>query len=309
MTEKNKIRGGTVWPTMITPFDGDNKIDLDALDHIVNWYMEKKVGGIFAVCQSSEMFFLTLEERVKIAGRVNQFVNGKIPVVASGHISDTLEEQINELKAISDTGVDAVVLVSNRLAREDENDDIWIKNAEIILKKLPDVKFGIYECPYPYKRLMTPKILKWCISTGRFYFLKDTCCDLGQIKNKLKILKGTEFKLFNANSATLLESLKSGASGYSGVMANFHPQLYKWLVDNWEKQPDKAQRLQDFLGAASLAELKLYPVNAKYHMKLCGIDIGLYSRVQDYKNFTRTDKMQIEQLFNLEKIYINDYIL
>lgn len=40
----------------------------------------------------------------------------RIPVIASGHISDSMEDQIDELRSIADTGVDAVVLVSNRLA-------------------------------------------------------------------------------------------------------------------------------------------------------------------------------------------------
>ena len=47
-------------------------------------------------------------------------------------------------------------------------------------------------------------------------------------------------KLYNANTSTLLESMKYGAAGYSGVMANFHPALYAWLLENWEKEPEKA---------------------------------------------------------------------
>ncbi len=30
-------------------------------------------------------------------------------------------------------------------------------------------------------------------------------------------------------------------AGYSGVMANFHPDLYVWLCKNYKKQPEKAQ--------------------------------------------------------------------
>ena len=35
--------------------------------------------------------------------------------------------------------------------------------------------------------------------------------------------------LFNANAQTLLPSLELGAAGFSGVMANFHPDLYARL--------------------------------------------------------------------------------
>lgn len=85
-------------------------------------------------------------------------------------------------------------------------------NTEKILEALPsDIRFGLYECPYPYKRVMSPKVTEWCASTGRFYFLKDTCCDADQIREKLAICKDTHLKLYNANTATLLESLKDGA--------------------------------------------------------------------------------------------------
>ena len=38
-----------------------------------------------------------------------------MPVIASGHISESLEDQLAELTAIAATGVDGMVLVTNRL--------------------------------------------------------------------------------------------------------------------------------------------------------------------------------------------------
>ena len=86
----------------------------------------------FADCQSSEMFFLSLEERVKIGEFVKKHADGRVPVVTSGHISDSLEDQAKELTAIAGTGADAVILLTNRLAKENESDEVWLEN----LKKL-----------------------------------------------------------------------------------------------------------------------------------------------------------------------------
>ena len=143
------------------------------------------------------MFFLNNKERTAIAGFVKEITGGRVPVIASGHVSDTIEDQIEELKMMADTGVEALVLVSNRLALEDEDGDIWKRNAEKILDKIPGIPFGIYECPYPYKRLMSEKLLKWCASTDRFMFLKDTCCDLGQLSDRLRAVKGSNLKIYN----------------------------------------------------------------------------------------------------------------
>ena len=168
------------------------------------------------------MFYLSVEERAEIAKFVVEVADSRVQVIASGHVSDNIDDQISELQRIGDTGVDAIVLVSNRLADVNESDELWKKNAESIINKL-DVPLGIYECPYPYKRLMNPDLLRWCASTGRFLFLKDTCCDTKQIEAKLQAVEGTNLKIYNANSVTLLESLKVGVEGYSGVMANHHP--------------------------------------------------------------------------------------
>ena len=56
-----------VWPTMVTPFTDTDEVDYGALEELVEWYIGAGVDGLFAVCQSSEMFFLSLGERVAIA--------------------------------------------------------------------------------------------------------------------------------------------------------------------------------------------------------------------------------------------------
>jgi 4-hydroxy-tetrahydrodipicolinate synthase len=155
--------------------------------------------------------------------------------------------------------------------------------------------FGVYECPAPYKRLLSPELLKWCAETEKFAFLKDTCCDLDQLEAKCKAVEGTGLKIFNANAATLLRSMEMGCAGYSGVMANFHPDLYVWLCKNYKEQPEKAQELMNFLGAASMVECQVYPVNSKYHMNLVGVPMTLQSRKQDYKLLTGSKKLEIEE--------------
>ena len=92
---------------------------------------------MFAVCQSSEMQHLTLAERTGIARFVKEGSRGRVTVIASGHISEDINDQIDELKAMQDTGVDAVVMISSRIVRKDEDDEAWKRNAERILTEIP----------------------------------------------------------------------------------------------------------------------------------------------------------------------------
>lgn len=288
-----------VYPTMITPFTKDNKIDYNAVEALINWYAEKGVDGIFAICQSSEIFFLSFDERLELLRFVMKHTPKNIAVVASGHVADDLDTQIAEAKAFVDEGIDSYVFISNRFAREDEDDSVFLKNIDRAVDTMGDMNFGIYECPYPYKRIMTPDVLKKLAESGRFTFLKDTCCDPAMIGDKLKAVEGMGLKIFNANSASLLETLKMGCAGFSGVMANFHPEIYSWLCKNFDKEPEKAEKVQAFLGFASLAECQLYPVNAKYYLSLEGLPIEYFSRSKDVSGFTLSRRMEIDQMREL----------
>lgn len=296
----SKIASG-IYPVMITPFTADNQVDYEAVDQMMEFYARGGCQGVFAVCQSSEMFCLTEEERGKLAARVVKAAAGRMCVVASGHISDRMEDQIRELRRVSETGVDAVVMISNRLAGKDEPDEVLIQNMHCILDAIPGVTFGMYECPYPYKRLLTPKVLEAMAETGRFTFIKDTCCDADLIARRIALLHG-RIQLFNANCATALETLQSGADGFSGIMANFHPDLLVWMYENYRQQPEKARQLSAMLSVMSMAEGCQHPIGAKYHMNLVGVPMELRCRVKNADCFDKMDRHTIEDLKTMEEV-------
>ena len=67
-----------VWPVMITPWKEDNTPDFKALEALTNWYVEKGCDGIFAVCQSSEMHYLSAQEKLDIARCVSEAAAGRL---------------------------------------------------------------------------------------------------------------------------------------------------------------------------------------------------------------------------------------
>ena len=292
-----------IFTTMITPYTSDGKVDFETAEKYVDFYFENGLGGIFAVCQSSEIFYLSLEERVELNRRIYarakelEKTSGRsFTVVSSGHISTDIDDQIKELCAIYESGTDALILITNRLDPENLGDDVWIENCEKLLAALPkDAKLGLYECPHPYKRLVTPKILDFCLKTGRFYYMKDTCCDAAVIAERCRQLEGSHFKLLNANCQTLLESMKSGADGYCGIMCNFHPKLYAWLGENYESED--APLVQSVIGTFGFTEVGLpYPLTAKYHMNLCGIKTENIARNRESRELTDYGRSCMQQM-------------
>ena len=258
-----KITNG-IYPTMIVAYTPEGEIDYPAMEKLIEWYIEKGVHGIFALCQSTEIAFLSLEERLKLGKFVMDKVGGRVPVVMSGVTADTLEGQIEEALKIAELKPAALVLLSNRI----DNDEQYTltEKIQILLDKLPkDMPLGIYEIPVPYKRLITDEELKFMANSGRFAFIKDTCCDVETMRRRAEIVEGLDFGLFNANAATILDTIRFGYAGFSGIMANIHPELYVWLFEN--KNHPLADRIIHYIAMTSVIEARCYPIIAKRYLR------------------------------------------
>lgn len=264
-----------IFPTMLVLYTDENRIDYDGMRQLIEWYLANGVHGIFALCHSTETHKLSLSERCELACFVTKIVNGRVPVVTAGAISDNIGSQLAEVCEILGAHPDAFVFIRNRLGKSFEE---FRANIDRIIQELPaDLPLGIYECPYPFKQFLTDDELRYAVSTGRFVFLKDTCCDVDVMRRRAEIARGSSFKLYNANCATYYESLGFGYSGFSGVMANFHPRLYAWVAEH----PDdpRAFILDKYLGMTSVIEARCYPVCAKKYLKTHeGLDISDFSR-------------------------------
>ncbi|KEA62284.1 4-hydroxy-tetrahydrodipicolinate synthase [Marinobacterium lacunae] len=257
-------------PVVLTPFTPDDRIDWDGYAALIEWYLANGAQALFAVCQSSEMQFLSLQERLDLARFTAKAVAGRVPVVASGHISESLDDQRAELKAMADTGVDGVVLVTNRLAPANAPETALRTHLDALLSSLPeDMPLGLYECPAPYRRLLTDDEIEYCAQSGRFALIKDVSCDLDTVKRRIALTQSTPLRINNANAAIAWPALQAGASGFCGVMLNVHPDLYRWLQDHGAKHPDLTEELATFLVLSAMCEPMGYPKLAKvFHQRL-----------------------------------------
>lgn len=291
------------FPTMITPYNRDGSIDIGAVDALVDWYWQKGCDGIFAACQSSEIFYLTVEERALLADRVKRRADAlaasdpsraPMVIVASGHVSDAYVDQLEELRRVGDTGVDAVILISNRLDIPNTGDGQWVTDCRRLCEALPGLTFGVYECPHPYKRLLTPAMLRCCAELG-FRFIKDTCCDADVIRERLRLLEGTGVELYNANAQTLYQTLRDGAAGYCGIMGNFHPQLYAWLCHHVDDP--RAELIGAAVSVFDSAENAGYPCSAKYYLDAFeGVHMGWTARCRETPAFTPYQRECLRQM-------------
>jgi len=164
--------------------------------------------------------------------------------------------------------------VTNHLDPEKQGSEVFFARLNRLLTVLPASQpLGLYECPAPYRRLLSDEELSFCANTGRFAALKDVCCDLATVTRRVKLVAGTPLNIINANAAIAFPAMLAGAKGFGGVFTNFHPELYVWLYHHHQDNPALAQELATFLSLAAVTETLGYPKNAKiYHQRLGTFD-------------------------------------
>lgn len=293
-----KTKEGKFVPVMLTPFDSNLKIDFDALSQLTDFYRACGAKGFFANCLSSEMYHLDNDERLGLARHVVRQINGTMPVVATGSFGDTIEERAEFTKKMYDTGVDAVILITSHFAAKEEDDSVLIDNLQKFLSLTGDIPLGTYECPTPYKRIISPEVMRFLISSNRFIYHKDTSLDLDKINVKLEIAKGSPLELYDAHSPNAMDSLQMGAAGMSCIAGNLYPELFSWMcanATNPAKQAD-VKWLQSELTRADAVISQGYPTSAKYFLQKRGVPIAPICR-------STNTPLTEEQTQALNKIY------
>ncbi len=287
-----------VWPTLIAAFTPAGDLDIAANRIIVRRALDMGASGVFAVCQSSEMFFLSMDEKVALAKIAIEETAGRASVAVSGHTADTIDGQLAEISELACLKPDVYVLVTNRLDIHNEGFDAFTGNLKRILDAFPDVTFGLYECPFPNLRLLSDRELKWCCDSGRIIFLKDVSCNAEIEARRAIIARGSALKLFNANTETLLSSLRSGYNGYNGVMGNMHIDIYRWLYAHLDHE--LAETVQKWLTEKSFLEKPAYPMIAKYYLQLKGYPVSNYTRSKDMSLLDEIQKRRAAELIDSE---------
>ncbi len=295
----NKTEKGFI-PVMLTPFKDNGAVDFDGLTKLTELYLEAGAAGLFANCLSSEMFELSEDERIAVVKHCVKIADGKVPVVATGTFGGEIAKQADFVKRIYDTNVEAVIGITGLLAEETDSDEVFEANVHALLEQTANVPLGFYECPVPYKRVISPKQLGNLVATGRVTYHKDTCLDLNQIREKLALTKGAaNFGLYDAYMVHAVESLKAGSAGLSCIQGNFFPELIVWLCNNYNNTSltGEVALVQQFFIDQMDVMHDVYPTVAKYFLQKRGLAISTFTRRTGIGEFNTEARLKADKLF------------
>lgn len=287
-------------PVMLTPFEEDGSIDFKGLTALTEFYLKAGAKGLFANCLSSEMFELTDAERLQIVRQVVEVTQGSVPVVATGTLGGTLAHQADFVKKIYDTGTQAVILITSILAESHESDEVFEDRVFDLLAHTEGIPVGFYECPVPYKRLISAAQLQRFVQTGRVIYHKDTSLDLQNIKAKLQAVSSLpQFGLYDAYMPHAVDSLRAGSAGLSCIQGNYFPELIVWLCEHFDDAhlANEVQQVQQFLIDTMEVIHDKYPIVCKYFLRQRGFPISTYTRreVGNFDDLTALNALQLLQ--------------
>jgi len=275
------VSGKKFVPVMVTPYKQNGQIDYDGVSRLMDFYTAAGVKGFFANCASSEMYSLTPDERLSLTRHVVKRVNGAVSVVATGSFGETLEDKAEFAKKIYHTGINAVIMITSHFAKSEESDDVLIKNFEKFFNLTDNIPMGTYECPSPYKRILTPYAFKYLLDSHRMVYHKDTTIDFDKVKAKIELAKNNRLEFYDACVANTMYSLQAGAKGMSAISGNFYPDILVWMCNN-STNPDKQEDVKYIQAQLTKTEDIIgqnYPLSAKYFLQKRGVPIEVKSRV------------------------------
>ena len=98
---------------------------------------------------------------------------------------------------------------------------------------------------------------------------------------------------------------------FRSVMLNFHPEIYAWMMENWNEDRQQAEQMQQLMTITAHIERQCYPRSAKYALGRRGVPIGQACRrenasqwdagceraVNDMERFVGTYLMELERKF------------
>lgn len=286
-------------PVMLTPFHQDLSIDYEMLKRLTDFYQAAGAEGYFANCLSSEMYYLSDQERIAITQTVVDHASSKNKVVATGSFGDTLEQQIDFCKKIVDTGIHGSILITSHFAKKQDPETVMMDNLRQFIDQTGKIPLGTYECPSPYKRILSPKSYQELIDTNRFFYHKDTTEDIDQISQKIELSKKSTLAFYNAHSATALKSLQMGGSGLSPISGNFYPEILSWIckhANNPKKYEDLNWIQKEITETEPMISIN-YPVSAKYFLNKRGLPINILCR-SNKRELTKEDTIRLDKVLN-----------
>lgn len=230
-----------VYPVVFTPLTTAGKIDVRALQSIVEHLITKGVHGLLVLGSNGESPFLTDAERRQVISASVEACARRVPVVVGTTYMGT--DQTLELGAFArKAGADAL-LSALPVYYPLEEEDVFAHYR--ILSERLDMPILYYNFPMATHLTLSPEQIQRLSTLPNIRGVKESIADLAELARLVELTRGTDFDIHTGTSINFFYALQSGAHGVICPIANLIPETLASLWDSFQAgDMKKAEQIQ-----------------------------------------------------------------
>ncbi|MFI2643848.1 dihydrodipicolinate synthase family protein [Streptomyces sp. NPDC018610] len=245
------LRG--VVPPVCTPLDDAGEVDTASLSRLVEHLIGGGVHGLFALGSTSEVAYLTDEQRSIALETVVNTVDGRVPVLA-GVIDTTTARVLDHARDAAQLGADGLVATAPFYTRTHPRE---IAGHFRRIRERADLPLFAYDLPVSVHSKLSPALVLDLAADGTLAGIKDSSGDEGSLRRLLLALGGREgrgtgpvpgFSVLTGSELTVDAALLAGVDGVVPGLGNVDPAGYVRLYDaarsgDWSLAAEEQERL------------------------------------------------------------------
>ncbi|MEK4906467.1 4-hydroxy-tetrahydrodipicolinate synthase [Niallia sp. FSL M8-0099] len=266
------MRPSGIITAMVTPFDQEQKIDIQATRNLVNRLILSKVAGLFILGTNGEFHVLSREEKVEFASLVINETNKRVPIFV-GTGGNSTSEVISLSKEMEKLGADALSVITPYFLSltEDELYHHYKKIAESV-----STPILLYNIPKNTGIHLSPPLVARLAKVDNIVGIKDSSGDIENIKNYISVTKEEAFSVLSGSDSLILKALDEGATGAIAATANLLTYIDVSIYKHWQKgERQEAEEAQQSLEELrQVLKLGSTPSILKKAMELAQIPVG-----------------------------------
>ncbi len=265
-------RFGTVITAMVTPFDADGSLDLDAAARLARWLVDHGNDGLLLAGTTGESPVLDDEERLELFRAVREAVD--VPLLGGTTSNDTAHS-VRLTEAAAATGIDGVLAVGPYYSKPPQAGIEAHFRAVAAASDLPVV---LYDVPgRTGRKIATDTILRLAHEVPTVVALKDAG---GSPAETAKLIDAAppDFEVYSGDEPLTPAFLAVGAVGVVGVSSHWNATVQADLFGAWEKGDHEQVRQLDARLHASYAYMNsdecVFSQSVKVAMGVLGLPVG-----------------------------------
>jgi 4-hydroxy-tetrahydrodipicolinate synthase len=265
-------RFGRVLTAMVTPFDAEGGLDLDAAGDIARWLEAHGNDGLVVAGTTGEAPVLSDDEKLSLWAAVTEAVS--IPVIAGAGTNDTAHSVHLTVEA-SRLGVAGILAVGPYYNRPSQ---AGLEGHFRAVAAATDLPVMIYDIPIRTgRKISTATLLRLARDVPNVLALKDAAANPGETAALISSAPDG-FEVYSGDDSMTLPLLAAGAVGVVGVATHWTGPDHQEMFELWDKGDLIGARLVNSRMLSSFAyetgDDAPNPIPTKALLRVLGLPVG-----------------------------------